>query len=191
LPAEYWAANVKINEPYDIESAKKLLTEAGFPNGLTLNVVGLPDQIWQQRQEILISMLARAGIKLNVVRLAPGAGLSRFFNDRQDDIFISLWTGRPDPSTTLNGLFGAQAFFNAGRVDPTGGRLTQAITDTRSTAAPLQRKVALDHAQQIVHDEALVVPLNFESQIIAHSKRVQGFVPNLLGKQRFDDVFIK
>jgi ABC-type transport system substrate-binding protein len=190
LPAQYWASNANIRGPYDPDQARKLLAEAGHPNGIILKAVGLPDQVWQQRQEILISMLARAGIKLEVERLAPAAALSRFFNDRKDDIFISLWTGRADPSTTLAGLFGTNAFFNAGRIDPTDGALTQAIEQTRATADPGKRKQALDAAQNLVHEQALFSPLSFEAQIMAHDKKVHGFVPNLLGKPRFEDVYL-
>lgn len=191
LPPEYWAANPAIVQQNNPELAKKLLAEAGHPQGITLSVVALTDQIQGQRVEILINTLARAGIKLNVTRLAPGAALTRFFNERQDDIYVAPWTGRPDPSATLTGLFGTQAFFNAGRVDPTGGKLVKAIEDTRSVVEADKRKAAIDAAQQIVFDEALFAPLNFEAQVYAHSKKVQGYVPNLLGKPRFDDVYVK
>jgi peptide/nickel transport system permease protein/peptide/nickel transport system substrate-binding protein len=191
LPPEYWAAAPGIVQPHDIEQAKKLLAEAGYANGLTLSVVGLTDQIQAQRAEILISALARVGIKLNVTRMAASAALNRFFNERQDDLYLASWTGRADPSASLTGLFGTNAFFNAGKVDPTGGKLMKAIEDTRSVNDPVKRKAVIDVAQKIIFDEALYVPLNFEALVYAHSKKVQGFVPNLLGKPRFDEVSIK
>ena len=191
LPPQYWAANPAIAQRHDPEQARKLLAEAGHPNGITLSLVALTDQIQGQRVEILINTLARAGIKLNVTRLAAGAALTRFFNERQDDIYLAPWTGRPDPSATLTGLFGTQAFFNAGRVDATGGKLPKAIEETRSVVDLDKRKATIDAAQQLVFDEALYAPLNFEAQVYAHSKKVQGYVPNLLGKPRFDDVSVK
>src|SRR3546814_460534 len=133
-------------------------------------------------------MLGKAGIKLNVVRLAPGAALSRFFKDKSDDIFISLWTGRPDPSTTFDALLSTTAFFNAGHVDVTEGKLQPAMEKARSTVDRGDRIQALKDVQQIIYDYDLVTPLNFETQLLAHTNRLQGYVPNLLGKPRFDGV---
>src|SRR3546814_1636012 len=100
LPVEYWAHDASLKYSADIAKAKKLLAEAGYPNGVELSAVGLTDQAWQQRQAVLISMLGKAGIKLHLVRLAPVTALSRFFKDKSDDIFISLWPGRPDRTRT-------------------------------------------------------------------------------------------
>src|SRR5690606_35348652 len=119
------------------------------------------------------SMLGKAGIKLNVVRLAPGAALSRFFKDQNDDVFISLWTGRPDPSTTLDSLFSTTAFFNAGHVDVTDGKLPLAMDKARSAVDRAERVQALMDVQQIIYDYDLVTPLNFETQLLAHTKRLQ------------------
>lgn len=191
LPKEYWAHNPSLKYTQDVARAKELLAAAGYPDGLELSAVGLTDQAWQQRQEVLISMLRQAGIKLNVVRLAPAAALSRFFKDKNDDIFISLWTGRPDPSTTFDALLSTKAFFNAGHVDVTDGKLPAAMEKARSTVDRDERIEALQQVQQIIYDYDLVTPLNFETQLAAHTDRLQGYVPNLLGKPRFDGVSFK
>lgn len=191
FPEEYWAHDPSIKYEHNVERAKELLAEAGYADGVTLSAVGLPDQAWQQRQEVLISMLAEAGIKLDVVRLAPAAALARFFKEGNDDVFISLWTGRADPSTTFDGLFALQAFFNAGHVDVTDGELIAAMEDARSIVDREQRVPALKKVQQILHDYDLFTPLNFETQLIAHTDKLEGFTPNLLGKPRFEGVVFK
>lgn len=191
FPEEYWAHDPSIQYEHNVARAKELLAEAGYPDGVTLSAVGLPDQAWQQRQEVLISMLAQAGINLDVVRLAPAAALSRFFRENNDDVFISLWTGRADPSTTFDGLFALEAFFNAGHVDVTDGELIKAMEEARSIVDREERVVALKKVQQILHDNDLFTPLNFETQLNAHTDKLEGFVPNLLGKPRFDGVAFK
>ena len=61
---------------------------------------------------------------------------------------------------------------------------------TRATADQGGRAHALADLQKIVMDQALLVPLAFQSQIVAHTAKVQGYRPTLLGKPRFDDVFL-
>ncbi len=189
LPKEHWAHDPSITYERDVKKARELLAEAGYPDGVDLTMIGLLDQAWQQRQEVLISMLAEVGIRLKVTRLAPVAALTTFFGERKDDTYLAPWTGRPDPSTTFNGLFAKEAFFNAGRVDPTGGELTKAIVESRAVDDRTQRVKAFDRVQNIVHDQDLFAPLNFEAQIIGHTNGLHGFVPNLLGKPRFDKVY--
>src|SRR3546814_21074471 len=96
--------------------------------------------------------LVRSGLKLNVVRLAPGAALSRFFKDKSDDIFISLWTGRPDPSTTFDALLSTTAFFNAGHVAVTEGKLQPAMETAGSTVDRGESIQPLKDFHQIIYD---------------------------------------
>src|SRR3546814_12800519 len=113
--------------------------------------------------------LVRSGIKLNVVRLAPGAALSRFFKDKSDDIFISLWTGRPDPSTTFDALLSTTAFFNAGHVDVTEGKMQPAMEQARSTWDRGDRIQAQKDAQQIIYYHDPVKPLHFQTHALDHT----------------------
>ena len=89
---------------------------------------------------------------------------------------------------TFRSLYATNAFWNAGGVDPTGGPLEQAILAAQASPDIEARKAPFVELHHLVRDQALSVPLSFNLQLIAHSKRVRGFRPNLLAKPRFEGV---
>ncbi len=40
-------------------------------------------------------------------------------------------------------------------------------------------------------ENALVAPLAFQFELVAMNKKVQGYKPNLLGKPKYDDVWLE
>ena len=44
--------------------------------------------------------------------------------------------------------------------------------------------------QRLIMEQALVIPLAFQYELVAMSKRVQGYRTSLLGKPKYDDVWL-
>ena len=68
--------------------------------------------------------------------------------------------------------------------------LTQAIKDSRATTDIAARKQAFSRAARLEREVAMSLPLAFESEVVVHHKKVKGYVSNLIGKPRFDGVWI-
>lgn len=190
LPKEHWAYDAALagRYPHDPARARALLTEAGHPDGITLDLMAYNDQASQQRAEILIEQMKAGGITLRMKSGALPETTGQFFSGKIGDMLLAAWTGRPDPSLSYALMFGKDGYFNPGGAETPG--LEAALAATRASEALEARKAAFANVQRIVLENALFGPLVFQSQLVAHTAKVQGWVPTLLGKPRFDDVFL-
>jgi peptide/nickel transport system permease protein/peptide/nickel transport system substrate-binding protein len=87
-------------------------------------------------------------------------------------------------------MFAKDSYYNAGRTE-WSPELTAALLETRASEDLDARKAAFAKVQKIVVDAALVVPLVFQLELDAQVAKVKGYRPNLLGKPRFDGVWLE
>ena len=192
LPSSHWAYDADVAKlyPYDPDKARQLLTEAGYPDGIDLDMRGYNDQGSVQRQEILMAMLKDVGIRGRFKTGTISDMSAAYFARGEGDFLVSAWTGRPDPSLTYALLYAGDSYFNAGKVEPPEG-LMDAIRASRSTNDIEERKKAFSTVQRIVMENALVVPLAFRQDIMAHTDKVNNLQTNLLGKPKFEHVYLE
>ena len=192
LPRAHWACATEYSGTftYDPDRARKLLAEGGHPNGIDLLGVGYAEQLQVQQQEVLIEQMRKAGIRLRWERYTGPPTPAAFFAEKKGDILLAPWTGRPDPSLTYQLVFGTGSYFNAGRGEGAPG-LTEALLATRASDDLTVRKEAFRKLQKIVTENALHLPLLFRPELTAYSAKVKGYKPNLLGKPKFEDVWLE
>jgi peptide/nickel transport system permease protein/peptide/nickel transport system substrate-binding protein len=190
LPKRHWAHDEKAASmyPFDLDRARKLMAEAGFANGLELHSNTASDPFTTQRMEIIAAQLGKIGIALKRT-VGTLAQSNQTWNQGVGDIRLTAWTGRADPSVTFASLYSPEGFYNRGGVE-LSKELTKAIRDTRSSTDINVRKEAFSRAAQLEREVAMSLPLVFESEVAVHHKKVKGYVSNLIGKPRFDSVWI-
>ncbi len=75
--------------PYDPAKAKKLLAEAGYPNGFDAVLKVAPQYYYTVRTgEVLVDQLAKVGVKIKIEQIEWGQWLSRVWKDADYDLTI-------------------------------------------------------------------------------------------------------
>ena len=193
LPKAHWAYDEAVAKlyPYDPDKARKLLSEAGFKEGTAIEIGGYTDQDSVQRQEILIEQFRKAGMNIKFVNAPIAEASAAFFGpEKRGSGLLAAWTGRPDPSLTYSLMFTKDAYYNGGRA-PVPPELEAAIRESRASEDIEIRRKAFATVQRLVMENAFVAPLAFQFELVAMNKKVQGYRPNLLGKPKYDDVWLE
>jgi ABC-type transport system substrate-binding protein len=190
LPSSHWAYDPEVAKlyPYDPDKARALLAEAGYKDGFDLSIGGYADADSVRRAEFLMDQLGKVGVRLKFTNGTVAEISAQYFGqEKKFDALVSAWTGRPDPAMTYGLMYGKDAYFNAGRVE-VSPELTELLAKSRESEDTAVRKQVFSRIQRIVMEQALVVPLGFDAEMTAISKRVVGYRPNLIGKPKYEFV---
>jgi len=151
--------------PHDPEASKKLLAEAGYPNGFELKM-NCPNDRYVNDGEIcqaVAGMLARVGVKVNLEAETKGTYFPKILS-RNTSFYLLGWTpGTYDSHNVLNAILGSpdpsgRGQFNLGgysnaRVDELA-KLVQSETDQA------RRNAMIAEAFRIHQDEVGHLPLH-------------------------------
>ncbi|WP_375175074.1 ABC transporter substrate-binding protein [Pseudooceanicola sp.] len=190
LPKAHWAWSEEAAKQitYDLEGAKALMEEAGYGDGIELDMRGYPDQASVQRQEFLLAQWAKIGVTGRFQNAPIAEASGRFFGEEKvGDILMSAWTGRPDPSLTYALLYSETSYYNPGRVAPPAGYV-EALQKSRETSDQAERAAALAEVQKLAMEAQLSIPLSIRYEVDAATDDVENYRANLLGKPKFRDV---
>ncbi|CAN5917753.1 ABC transporter substrate-binding protein [soil metagenome] len=174
-----WTAEQDKRLPYDIEAAKKLLADAGYPNGFEVTM-NCPNDRYVNDGQICQSVaanLARIGVKINLATETKGTYFPKVL--RRDTSFYMLgWTPTTyDAHNALTALMacpddktGAGQFNLGAYCNPKVDELTKKIqseTDKPKRDAMIKEAFAL-HSDDIGH-----LPLHQQALAWGVSKKVE------------------
>jgi peptide/nickel transport system substrate-binding protein len=173
-----WTAEQDKRLPYDVEAAKKLLTEAGYPNGFEVSMNCPNDRYVNDGQicQSVASNLAKIGVKINLVAETKGTYFPKVL--RRDTSFYMLgWTPTTyDSHNALSSLTSCPddkgtGQFNLGAYcNPKLDELTKKI---QSEADKGKRNEMIKEAFKLHADDVGHLPLHQQSLAWGVSKKVE------------------
>ncbi|MET3805851.1 peptide/nickel transport system substrate-binding protein [Nakamurella sp. UYEF19] len=177
----YW--NDSLPKPaVDLTKAKALLTEAGFPNGFTTNLITVSGDAAGQAEAVVIKdSLSKIGITVNIESYEL---VTAYGKEKTGDYGIGerYWTNDiidPDEVVTFGvDVKAGSSSFDTYWSDATATKLTN---DARSETDPVKRAAMYKQIQQIVWDQTPYLPINYPPYRYATGKWVTGFNVSPLG----------
>ncbi|MEP6609258.1 MAG: ABC transporter substrate-binding protein [Burkholderiaceae bacterium] len=163
--------------PYDAEASKKLLAEAGYPQGFEVGM-NCPNDRYVNDDEIckaVSAMLARVGVKVNLAAETKGTYFPKILS-RNTSFYLLGWTpGSYDSHNPLFALMstpgdGGQGQFNLGTYsNPKVDQLTKTIANETDVK---KRNAMIAEAMKIHQDDIGHIPLHQQALAWAMKRNV-------------------
>jgi len=181
---------------YNLDKAKKLLADAGYPNGFdtSLWVMDKPRNYFSDPRGLanyLKSQLAPAGIDLEIEVIKWEDYIERI-KDGQQEMALVGWNGDfVDPDNFLYTLFSSEnmkkglvlnySFYQNERVD-------YLLTQARRTTDTTFRKSLYREIQEVIDSEVASIPLVHTMTAVGVNESVSGFNVHIAGVEELKDV---
>jgi peptide/nickel transport system substrate-binding protein len=193
IPPKHWAFNpesLSFNER-DVSRARKLLAEAGYGSGFSLQVKHLTSRAeFFPLAQVFAANMAEIGIKIEVIPLEIGIWLNQVLVQRDFQLGLSGIIPRYDPDIMLGEQFSIRRI-NGKAIGWRHELFEKQIDQGRALVDKEARKRVYFHAQLIAQWEAPGFILNERPILLGTAQSVQGFRPDVRQLTRFEDVWLK
>jgi len=182
FPAGYWAndPNVKADfHKYDPAAAKKLLADAGLPNGFSFTAVVINVPFFSAQAEAIQGQLAQIGVKMEVQTVEPAQLLAKFAIEKSADAYFSTTGGFVDPAKTVAQLYLSNSTLNPGGYN--NPKIAELAAKGLEATDQAQRAPHYQQISKIAAEEVLHIPVCSGANVTATTQKVQVLRSNLTG----------
>ena len=184
-----YSDKVKLQE-YNPEKAKELLTQAGFPNGITTTITVRDQQIFMDAAEVLANQLAAGGVIAEVKVIEWAAMLNLIENAELDLYVMSLGVATGDGGDGLFRYFYSENPYSSNTARFRDAGFDELILAANSELDTTKRLQLLEQAQQYAIDKAPWVPLLDSESLFLTSSKVKNFELYPTTYQYYKDVYV-
>ncbi len=191
VPPSLWGFNGDLKPyKYDPAEAKKLLAEAGYPNGFTIDIWAIPVvraymPNGRRTAEMIQADWAKVGVTANIVTYEWGEYLKRARAAEGSATMLGGTWDYPDPSEILLGF----TCDNPGNATKWCSQTyTDAVNKANVISDQAERAKLYQIADKAVYDDVPLIRIANVNAYVPVRKNVEGFKLHFLGGQPFGGV---
>jgi len=198
IPPTIWSYNeATVDDSYDPVAAKKMLADAGYPNGFDMKIWAMPVQRpynpnARRMAEVIQADWAKVGVKAEIVSYEWGEYLKRSKDVNRDGAVLLGWTGdNGDPDNFLAVLLGCDGVGGSNRSQWCYKPFEDLIQKAKVVADPAKRTKLYEQAQIVFKGQAPWATIAHSVVFIPMSKNVVNYKVDPLGGHIFYGVDLK
>ncbi|MRS16328.1 ABC transporter substrate-binding protein [Enterobacteriaceae bacterium RIT691] len=196
-PESQWSYNKTIKPlTLDIDKAKALLAQAGYPNGFNMEVWARPGTSGANPNpklsaEMLQADFKKIGVNMDVKTIEWGELLRRARNGEHMSAMLGWSSDNGDPDNFLSNNLSCAGLQDGGNFSRWCQKdFDQLLKDARAESDKEKRTQLYQQAQVIFHDEMPWIPLFYPLNALAVNKNVSGIVASPLTLNNYADADI-
>lgn len=200
MPPTLWGYNDEIQDyEYDLEKAKQLLAEAGYPDGLpgeyTFYAMPVPRPYMPDGKkvaEVIQADFEQIGVKVNIESPEWATYLEDLQAGEKEDIFMLGWTGdNGDPDNFIYTLLDKDAIPSNNYTYYSNDELHTILVEAQQETDQAKREELYKQAQVLIKADAPWVPLVHTTPLLAAKANMKGLVLAPTGSESYEEVYFE
>lgn len=182
--------------PYDLDKAKQLLAQAGYPNGFSMDLWAMPVARPYMPEgmkvaEVIQASFAKIGVKAKIQTVDWATYLQKAAKG-DFDAYMLGWTGdNGDADNFIYTLLDKDSIGANNYSQYSNSQLHDILIKAQTETDQAKRNDLYKQAQVIIHDDAPWVPLVHSTPLLAASKDVLNYLPHPTGSDLLSNVEFK
>lgn len=197
MPPSIEGYNDEIEDyPYDLEKAKELLAEAGYPDGFEMDLWAMPVARPYMPEgmkvaEVIQASFAEIGVKAEIQSVDWATYLEKATKG-EFDAYMLGWTGdNGDPDNFLYTLLDKDSIGSNNYSYYSNDELHDILINAQKETEQDKRNELYKQAQEIIHEDAPWVPLVHSTPLLAGTSDIVNYFPHPTGSEPFTKVEFK